>query len=158
MSISVNLALFSELESWRKKLGAGTWDEFFKTAIEIITRFKEIEELIGYFPDIEEIRERRWKQIENGGLGFDVDSQFILEVKEWFDELRGAVQGKCCLTCEHLKFGFPSDRVDACDYVCEIDGTAIFLLCTHGLTDEEVQEKLRKKGRNCPLWKKSKEA
>jgi len=68
----------------------------------------------------------------------------------------GEKMKKCCFTCRNRHFGFPLDTSwGACDYTCVIeeDGTAMFLLCTHGMTPLEVAQKLRRMGTQCVRWK-----
>jgi len=54
-------------------------------------------------------------------------------------------QRKVCFGCKQLQFGFFNDILDACDYTCESEnGSMRFLLfCTHGMTAEQVTEKLK---------------
>jgi len=87
----------------------------------------------------------------------------LSQKKEWreiFKVVERVAKGnpeRCCFTCRHLKFGWSTKPSwHWCDYVCHIEDESgvkeTFLLCTHGLSKEEIERRLREMGRDCESW------
>ena len=62
---------------------------------------------------------------------------------------------RCCYNCKNLRYGWRNDP-NPCDYTCERKLSSFtirkYLFCTHGMTREEIENKLRSMGNDCEYF------